>query len=459
MTQGPRHLSLTFLGATGTVTGSKYLLDTGDCQVLVDCGLFQGYKQLRLRNWAPLPLAPAALDAVVLTHAHLDHSGALPLLVRQGFRARAFCTRETAMLCKILLPDSGRLQELDAEYANREGFSRHHPARPLYTEEDAMYALKRLKSIDFREEFQIAHGLTGAYTPAGHILGAASLRVSGDGLPSVVFSGDLGRQNDLMMDPPAPRPAAEYVVIESTYGDRTHRTEGPDDVLLEVIRRTARRGGVVVIPAFAVGRAQALLVLLDRMRRRGQIPDLPIYLDSPMASAVTELYGEHLSAQKLSGEELRTALRVAQPIDTSEESRAIDLRGGPAIIVSASGMATGGRVLHHLKRFLPDENSAVVLAGFQAGGTRGAALARGASYIKIHGRHVPVRAEVVQLDSLSAHADREELLAWLASGPPPRQVFITHGEPDAAEGLRMAIQERLGWSCAIPEYRQTCELG
>lgn len=458
--------SLTFLGGTGTVTGSKYLLDyphggphgDGRSQTLVDCGLFQGFKQLRLRNWAPLPLAPAAIESVVLTHAHLDHSGALPLLVRSGYRGRVYCTRSTADLCKILLPDSGHLQELDAAYANRKGFSRHHPALPLYTVEDAEHALHHLRPVDFGAPFDLPGGLVATFSRAGHILGAASLHLTGDGLPSLVFSGDLGRQHDLMMNPPDPRPAADYVVIESTYGDRRHGAEDPGEVLADIVRRTVARGGTVLIPAFAVGRTQALLVLLHRLREAGKIPAVPVYIDSPMAIAATELYEDNGRDHRLTPEATRAAMRVATCVETAEASKALDRRESPAILLSASGMATGGRVVHHLKHFLPDARHTVLLAGFQAAGTRGAALVGGATQLKIHGAYVPVRAEVAHLDLLSAHADREELLTWLASGPPPRRVFITHGEPAAADALRLAVQERLRWDCAVPDYRDTVTL-
>jgi metallo-beta-lactamase family protein len=450
--------SLTFLGGTGTVTGSKFLLDTGEAQILVDCGLFQGFKQLRLRNRTPLPIAPAALEAVVLTHAHLDHSGYLPLLVRDGFRGRVLCTAATAALCGILLPDSARLQEADAAFANRHGFSRHHPAEPLYTEVDAERALKKLRRVDFDRPFEFAGGLSCSFSRAGHILGASSVLFSGPGRPSVLFSGDLGRRRDLLMNPPAPRPAADYVVIESTYGDRSHGDESPAAALAGPIRRTLERGGVVLIPAFAVGRTQTLLVLLHEMLERGAIPRVPVYIDSPMASAVTDVYLEHGDEHRLTPERCRAAFRIATHTRSVDESKQIDAAGGPAIIISASGMATGGRVLHHLNRFLPDPLNTVILAGFQAGGTRGAALAGGAPSIKMFGRHVPVHAEIVQFDLLSAHADRDELLAWLADGPPPRRVFVVHGEPAASDALRLAIEERLGYECSVPDYRDTVEL-
>lgn len=451
-------LSLSFYGGTGTVTGSKFLLDTGAAQVLVDCGLFQGFKQLRLRNWAPLPLAPAAIDAVVLTHAHLDHSGYLPLLVRAGFRGRAHCTAGTAALCGILLPDSGRLQEADAEYANRHGTSRHHPAEPLYTEDDAARALRRLRPVGFDRPFELPGGLSGQFSRAGHILGAASLLVTGTDVPSVLFSGDLGRERDVLMNPPADRPAADYVVIESTYGDRTHGADSPADALAVPIRRAIDRGGVVVIPAFAVGRTQALLVLLHQLFERGALPRVPVYVDSPMATAVTDVYLEHQDEHRLSPEQCRAAFRVAEYVQDVETSKQLNRRDGPMIIISASGMATGGRVLHHLTHRLSDPRNVVILAGFQAGGTRGAALAAGAPYVKIFGRHVPVRAEVVKFDLLSAHADRDGLLAWLAAGPPPKAVFVVHGEPAAADALRLSIAERIGCACHVPDYRENVAL-
>jgi metallo-beta-lactamase family protein len=450
-----RSLELTFLGATGTVTGSKYLLSTGRAQLLVDCGLFQGFKQLRLRNWSTPPVRN--LDAVVLTHAHLDHSGYLPRLVRDGYRGPVYCTSGTAALCSLLLPDSAYLQEQGASYANKRGFSKHQPAEPLYTVEDAERALGLLRTVDFETPFDLPGGLTGSFTRAGHILGAASLLVD-DGARRVLFSGDLGREQDLMMEPPHPRPPADVVVMESTYGGRQHDGDDPGEALAEVIRRVVARGGTVVIPAFAVGRTQALLLLLYQLRRANKLPDVPIYVDSPMAITTTELYATHARDHRLSNELCAAAFAVAEYVRDPEDSKQLDHRGAPAIIIAAAGMATGGRVVHHLKRFAPDPNSAIVLAGFQASGTRGAAMAGGADKLKLHGRYIPVSAEVVQLDMLSAHADQDELLGWLEHGDAPRCTFLVHGEPAASDALRFAIEEQLRWNVRVPDYRDTVDI-
>lgn len=452
-------MKLQFLGATGTVTGSKYLVSQGDHQVLVDCGLFQGYKQLRLRNWAPPPFAPNSLDAVLLTHAHLDHSGYLPLLVRNGFDGPVYCTAATRDLCRILLPDSGRIQEEDAEYANRHAFSKHHPALPLYTEADALRALEQLEVRPTLQDFEAAPGLTAQMLPAGHLLGSAMLRLQGGGR-SILFSGDVGRPNDLLMHPPHAPPPADVLVIESTYGNRRHETVDPIEQLGEVIRRVAARSGVVVVPSFSVGRAQTLLYGLHRLKAAGRIPaSLPIFLNSPMAIDATRLYRRHPDEHRLSPQECEAMSHVAKMVNTVEESRSLNTRRGPMVIIAGSGMATGGRVVHHLKTFAPSPDNAIVLTGFQAGGTRGAALMAGAETIKIHGQYVAVHAEVVTLGNLSAHADYAEMLAWLADLPAaPRQVYVTHGEPDAADAMRLHLEERFGWRCEVPEYRQQVDL-
>jgi metallo-beta-lactamase family protein len=452
-------MKLTFLGGVGTVTGSKYLIETGTRRVLVDCGLFQGFKQLRLRNWEPLPVDPGSIDAVVLTHAHLDHSGYLPLLVHNGFKGRILCTAATADLCGILLPDAGHLAERDAEFANRHGFSKHHPALPLYTEAQARAALSRLLHIDYERSYDLGDGLELIFRYAGHILGAAMAILSCEGT-TIAFSGDLGRPHDPLMREPETIARADYLVVESTYGDRRHDTRDPEDALAEVINRTAARGGTVLIPAFAVGRAQTLLYHLHRLKAAGRIPSLPVFLDSPMAIDAGEIFCQHRKDHRLSEAECRQVCGVARETRSVEESKAIDRNHVPAIVISASGMATGGRVLHHLKVFAPDPRNTVLFAGFQAGGTRGAAMLAGAQFIKIHGAQVPVRAEVVNLDMLSAHADADEILAWLRKFEnPPRTTFVTHGEPAASDALRHRIEEELGWTCRVPAYRDEAGLG
>ncbi len=449
---------LAFFGATQTVTGSRYLLTLGERRILVDCGLFQGYKHLRLKNWSAPPFQPDHLAAVLLTHAHLDHSGYLPLLVRSGFKGRIYATRATIALCRILLPDSGRLQEEQAQFANRHGFSKHSPALPLYTEKDAYECLKHFTAVRFGESIEPAPGFRAQFTSAGHLLGAASVRVEYGG-KSVLFSGDLGRPDDPLMQAPAAPVASDYVVIESTYGDRTHPVLGPALELREIIRRTFARGGVVVIPTFAVGRAQLLLLLIARLKERGEIPDVPVYLDSPMAIDATEMLTGFVAEHRLSRTDAAMVGRIASLVRTAEESKVLSRIREPAIILAASGMATGGRVLHHLKTFIPDQRNTILFSGFQAGGTRGAALIGGASQIRIHGESFPVRAEVSQLISTSGHADANELIAWLQQIPAsPRRIFVTHGEPNASETLRQKIQSELGWSVSVPEYRDVIDL-
>ena len=449
---------LSFLGGTGTVTGSKYLLRSGTASVLVDCGLFQGLKTLRLRNWAPPPVAPKDVDAVVLTHAHLDHSGYLPRLMRQGFAGPVHASPGTRDLCAILLPDSGHLQEEEARYANKRSFSKHKPALPLYTEDDARESLKRFAPVPFRKETAVAREFRLTLQPAGHILGAsiATLRVGG---VKVVFSGDLGRMNDPIMRPPSRIEEADYLVVESTYGNRRHDEADAEETLGSHLNRALARGGVVIMPAFAVGRAQTLLYFISRLKERGAIPEVPVYLNSPMAINATRLYHEYMNEHRLTDEKCEAAHSVAQLVHTADESRALNGRGGPMVIVSASGMATGGRVVHHLKAFAPDARNMIVLPGFQAAGTRGAALAGGATELKIHGGYVPVRAEVVKMDSMSAHADYTEILEWLRGFKrPPKRTFITHGEPAAADELRRRIEETLGWTVSVPEYGDKAEL-
>lgn len=448
---------ITFLGGAGTVTGSKYLLRSGASGVLVDCGLFQGLKALRLRNWAPAPVDPASVNAVLLTHAHLDHSGYLPRFIRQGFGGPVYASPGTRDLCAILLPDSGHLQEEEARYANKRGFSKHKPALPLYTEEEARQSLKRFKAVPFSKATAVAAGFECTLQPAGHILGAsiATLRAGGK---RIVFSGDLGRMKDPIMQPPSAVHEADYLVVESTYGNRRHDEADAEESLGSHLNRALARGGVVVMPAFAVGRAQTLLHFIARLKARSAIPDVPVYLNSPMAINATRLYHEYMAEHRLTDQQCEAAHSVAQMVNTADDSRALNSRGGPMIIVSASGMATGGRVLHHLKAFAPDSRNLILLPGFQAAGTRGAALAAGAAEIKIHGEYVPVRAEVVRMDSMSAHADYNEILQWLGGfRQAPRHTFVTHGEPAAADEMRRRIEETLGWNVSVPQYGDKAE--
>jgi metallo-beta-lactamase family protein len=447
-------VEITFLGAAGTVTGSKYLVRTDRGMVLVDCGLFQGLKQLRLRNRERFPVNPAGIGAVVLTHAHLDHSGWLPVLVRDGFNGPVFCTPATADLAAILLRDSAHLQEEEADFANRHGYSKHHPALPLYGRLDAERAIELLRPVPMDVETDAGAGASFRFVPAGHIPGAASVWLRADGA-TLAFSGDLGRSSDPTLPPPRTDGPADWVVVESTYGDRLHPVTDPEDELADVVQRTASRGGVVLIPAFAVGRAHAVLYHLYRLRQAGRIPDLPVYLDSPMAAEAMHVLARHPESLRLSTEEARAVSGFARIVASVEESKRVDRMRMPRIVISASGMATGGRVLHHLKVFAPEPANTVMFSGYQAVGTRGAQMVAGTREIKIHGGYIPVRAEVRVMDSLSAHADRGEILAWLSTIPsPPRHTFITHGEPAAADHLRLKIQEQLGWACSVPEHRQ-----
>ncbi len=449
-------VNITFLGGTGTVTGSKYLVRHGKHSLLVDCGLFQGYKQLRLRNWQPLPVAPDQIDAVLLTHAHLDHSGYLPLLAREGFSGHVYATRGTRDLCAILLPDSGHIQEEDAEFANRHGFSKHTPALPLYSRRDALDCLSLIKTVDFGSAFEPIAGWRASFSHAGHILGAASLLLEVAGR-RILFSGDLGRTDDLLMKPPARPPAADTVLIESTYGDREHPKE---DVLAELgpaLHKVTTRGGVAVLPVFAVGRAQELLHAIGQLKLRGEIPhSLPVFLDSPMAVSTTHLFEHFADEHRLSSKEVRALTHSATMINSTDESRALARRHGPMVILSASGMATGGRVLHHLALYAGDHRNMIILTGFQAPGTRGATLAGGARSVRIHGRDVDVNAEVIQLESASAHADAPQILAWLRTMPhAPNQVYVVHGEMGPSDELRKRIDHELGWRAMVPEQGST----
>jgi metallo-beta-lactamase family protein len=451
-------MQLRFLGGTGTVTGSKYLVEHEGRRLLVDCGLFQGLKQLRLRNWSSLPVPASSIDAVVLTHAHIDHSGFVPRLVELGFRGSVYATPATVALAELLLPDSGHLHEEEARYANRHRYSKHAPALPLYTEESARHALLRFHPREFDEEFEPVTGLQVRFRRAGHILGAASIYVRGNG-KTVLFSGDLGRSDDALMKRPAPPQEADWVLVESTYGNRSHAGQDPLATLADVVRRTAARRGCVIVPAFAVGRAQELMLAIHRLKAADRIPNLPVFLNSPMAADVTALLLRYADEHHLPAREVRHMCEGVRLVRTEDESRALNRLSHPAIILSASGMATGGRVVHHLKAYAPDPRNAIVFAGFQAAGTRGAAMVGGATQVKIHGEWIPVRAEVSQLDGLSAHADREDLLNWIGALPcDPHQVYVTHGEPEAADSLRQAIEERHHWPCSVPEYLQIANL-
>lgn len=444
------NLTLRSLGGAGTVTGSKHLLTLGGRRILVDCGLFQGLKALREKNWQPLPIEPESIDAVVLTHAHLDHVGYLPRLVREGFRGDVFCSSATADLAEIILLDSAKIQENDAEFANRHGFSKHHPALPLYGKRDAERAIERFRPVAFTTPVDLGHGATLTLRHAGHILGASTAEIRWGG-KTVVFSGDLGRYGDAITPDPEPIAKADYLLVESTYGDRKHEPVDPGKALLDVVERTSRRGGTVIIPAFAVGRAQELLYYFWRLKTEGKLGLTPIYLDSPMAVNATSLLCKHLEDHKLSADDCRASCEVATYTHDVEDSKALSANAMPKVIISASGMATGGRVLHHLKAFGGDNRNTVLFAGYQAAGTRGEALIHGAREVKIHGQWIPIRAEIANLPSLSAHADADEILRWLGGfSAPPKNTFVVHGEPAASAALKARIESELGWSASIP---------
>jgi metallo-beta-lactamase family protein len=471
------------------VTGSKYLLDTGSTRVLIDAGLFQGLKELRERNWQDLPIAPDEIDAIVLTHAHLDHVGYLPRLVARGFRGRVFCTAGTRDLCRIVLPDAGRIQEEDAENANRHGYSKHAPALPLYGEQDAFRAVSLLQPAGYDRPLPVADGVEVEFVNAGHLLGSAYARIRTGG-QTILFGGDLGRFDRPVLPDPALVDGADHLLVESTYGDRVHEADDEGAKLAETIKTTVARGGRVVIPAFAVGRVEELLYWIKRLEEAGTIPVLPVFVDSPMATEALARYSERLreldaDLQPENHDEKaphgpadrhdsrRERRRHAQherqlcafctqrfrTIASSTESRELTRSKMPAIIISSSGMATGGRVLHHLKAVLPDGRNTVLFCGYQAAGTRGRQLVDGAPAVKIHGQMIPVHARIASVESMSAHADSHEIMRWLGGFTrAPRKTFIVHGEPRAMEALSSTIQTRLGWPCRMPEWKETVDL-
>jgi metallo-beta-lactamase family protein len=451
--------TITFLGATGTVTGSKYLLESAGTRVLVDCGLFQGKKSLRQRNWQALPIDATSLDAVLLTHAHLDHSGYLPVLRKGGFTGPVYCTPGTAALVRVLLVDSGHLQEEDARYATRKGFSKHHPALPLYTRAEAEVSLSMLRRVPFNRPIPINDRFCATFHRGGHILGASWIEVNVDGV-RVTFSGDVGRPGDPVMNPPSTLQPTDYLIIESTYGNRRHHANSALDELQAVVKRTVSRGGILVIPAFAVGRTQTVLHLLACLRKSGAIPDVPVFLNSPMAMNATEIFCAHADEHRLTPSECSAMCDVANYVRSADDSRALNRRSGPMIVISASGMATGGRILHHLKAWVGDPRNTVLFTGFQAAGTRGAAMLAGAQKIRIHGQSFPVRAEIAEISGFSAHADYEELTDWVAplKQHPPKTIFVTHGEPAAAAALRDRLSSIEGLHAEIPTEHQMSKL-
>lgn len=450
--------TLTFLGAARTVTGSKYLVDTGSARVLVDCGMFQGLKELRLRNWAPSPVPPASIDDVVLTHAHLDHVGMLPRLVAQGFKGRIFCTPGTQDLCTLVLPDAGRLQEEEAERANRGGYSKHKPARPLFTEDEAIQTLSRLQPVGYERPMPVAGGaLEVEFLPTGHLLGAAYVRMRRPGgQGTVVFGGDLGRYSRPILQDPTDGVATDVLLVESTYGDRLHPTDDETAKLKQLILDTADRKGKLIIPAFAIGRVEEVLYAIKQLEDSHSIRALPVYVDSPMALQALKFYERH--ANELDGELATRRGKFCAfctdrfiPVATPRESQEVVERPGPAIVISSSGMATGGRVLHHLAKGLPDPKNAILFVGFQAAGTRGRQLIEGAQEVKMFGHLIPVHARIEKLNGMSAHADAGEIMRWLHTFPKaPGVTYLVHGEPSAQDALKSRIQQELAWNVQVP---------
>lgn len=447
-----------FLGAAGTVTGSKYLLTNDTKNILVDCGLFQGLKELRLKNWDRFPIDPQTIDAIVLTHAHIDHSGYIPRLIKEGFKGKIFCTKATFALCQILLLDAGHLQEEEARWLNKKHFTKHKPALPLFSKEEAEVALEQFVTKNFDEPFNVVDGLKAHFRYAGHILGAAQAIID-TGRVKIAFSGDLGRSNDSILYPPDTVPQVDYLVVESTYGNRKHEDTDALYDLEKVIVEALQNKGVVLIPAFAVGRAQSILHGLATLKKNGRIPNVPMYLNSPMATKVTDLFSEFKSLHKLSNQECNQMSDAVEYVKTAEDSKTLNEKNGSMIIISASGMATGGRIVHHLKAFVSNPTTTVVLAGFQAAGTRGRSLQDGAKEIKIHGEMVPVAASIRVLENISAHADYTEIIDWLArSKISPKKVFVTHGEIEAAHAMKEHLIQKFNWTCEVPRQDQEFKL-
>ncbi len=461
-------LSLTFLGAAGTVTGSKYLLQFGRANYLIDCGLFQGADDIEQRDRQPFYIDPRKITAVVLSHAHIDHSGYLPKLVKDGFRGKVYATQATRDLVQIMLPDSGKLQEEQAFYANKKGYSAHRPAVPLYTARDAERALRSIRAVRPNEPIEIGDHISVTMRRAGHILGSSILEFSialGRRRATIAFSGDLGRYDRVFMKPPEPIAAADYLVVESTYGNRAHPATSVEEQLANVVNRVAERKGVLLMPAFAVGRTQRMLYHLRRLQDTGRIPEIPVYVDSPMASDVSDVYCRHSEEHELSVDLLKDPERCPlhahrlRFVRAVEESKKLNDMPGPMIIIAASGMCEGGRIVHHLKHRLPDPATTVLFVGYQAEGTRGRKIATGAKEVRIHGQWVPLRASVETIHGISAHADWQDTLQWLSNfTAPPRLTFITHGEPDAREGLAQHIAERFNWKVETPGYKSVFPL-
>ncbi|MEY2939283.1 MAG: hypothetical protein RIS58_270 [Actinomycetota bacterium] len=450
-------MKIGFWGANRTVTGSRTILDTRTARILIDCGLFHGDRATRAHNRADFPVDPSTIDAVILTHAHVDHSGFLPGLVRDGFRGTIWCTPGTADVCALLLPDAARLEEEEAHYANVHHTSRHKPALPLFTTHDADRALRQFRTHPFNSAFTPVHGVRATFTHAGHIIGASTVTID-DGETRVVFSGDLGRPRDAVMHAPEPRPQSDILVVESTYGDRRHPPSSGRNELAEITRATIARGGTLLIPAFAVGRTQEVLFLLGELRHTGSIPDVPVFLNSPMATSATDLFLRYRDEHRLTAEQCERMAHMVHFVRSVEESKDLTHDSTPKIVISASGMATGGRVLHHLIQLAPDSRNTVLFVGHQAIGTRGNSIVNGAKHVRIYGQDVEIRARIEHLNMLSAHADAEDLVRWLGSEQStPIRTYLNHGEPDASAALQEHILRQLGWQVEVPAFATTID--
>lgn len=453
-------INIQFLGGAETVTGSKYLLTFRNKKILIDCGLFQGLKNLRLKNWDPFPIPAHTIDAILLTHAHLDHSGYIPRLIREGFKGNIYATSATKKLCEILLSDSGYLMEEEARFLNKKKISKHSPALPFYTQEEGQKSIKFFSDVELNKRTQIDSDISFEFRYAGHILGAASILVKiAD--QTIYFSGDLGRPEDPIFFPAEAPAAVDYLILESTYGNKAHKNIDVLEDLASHIQRAVQKDGVILVPAFAVGRTQLLIYYLSILKMQKRIPDIPIYLNSPMATDATKLFCENTNLHKISKETCNDFFNPIHYVQSVEESKALNEKKGPMIIISASGMLTGGRILHHMKAFASNPKNMILLTGFQAAGTRGQALRDGAKEVKIHGQYIPINAEIVNLDYLSAHADYTEIIQWLKTAPhlKPKKVFVTHGESPASDELRRRLVETFHWDCLVPTLFSEFQLG
>lgn len=447
-----------FLGAAGTVTGSKYLLTHNDQKILIDCGLFQGIKTLRLKNWEKFSINPAEINSIILTHAHIDHSGYIPRLIKEGFKGKIYCTPATKELCSILLPDAGHLMEEEADFLNRHKATKHAPALPLFTVKDAKESLKYFETVPYQENKILGSDISFVFNYVGHILGAASAIIEVAN-KKVAFTGDIGRMKDLVFYPPELLPQIDYLVTESTYGNRLHKNTDALEDLAGVINETYKRNGVVLIPAFAVGRTQAIMYDLSILKKEKRIPEFPMYLNSPMATNASHIFCEYRKLHKLSVNECMETCNVVEYVNTVEESKLLNEKKGPMLIISASGMLGGGRILHHIKAFAPYPQNTILLTGFQAAGTRGEALEKGAEEIKIHGEYFPVKAQVKVMHNMSAHADYKEIIQWFRESKiQPHKVFVTHGESSAADDFRRRLTESFGWQCFVPVQDEVVKL-